>query len=54
LNRQLKSGASDEALAELVIALREDGRLCLIQDSESEAEPQIICSLGLFEQTAGR
>ena len=53
LNRQLKSGASDEALAELVIALREDGRLCLIQDSESEAEPQIICSLGLFEQTAG-
>jgi len=47
LNRQLKSGIADSGLAELVVALREDGRLCLIHDQEHEAEPQIICSLGL-------
>jgi len=47
LNRQLRSGISDHALAELVIALREDGRLCLVQEEEQVQEPQIICSLGL-------
>ena len=48
LNRQLRSGISDPALAELVIALREEGRLCLVTEEEQEAqEPQIICSLGL-------
>src|SRR6202035_5279648 len=30
LNRQLRCGISDENLAELVIALREEDRLCLI------------------------
>jgi len=53
LNRQLKSGITDQALAELVIALREDGRLCLISEQEQEAEPQIICSLGLYDAEAG-
>jgi superfamily II DNA or RNA helicase len=47
LNRQLKSGVSDADLAELAIALRQDGRLCRIEDDESTAEPQVICSLGL-------
>lgn len=47
LNRQLRAGISDEKLAELVMALRDDDRLCLIQDEEQVAEPQIICSLGL-------
>ena len=37
-------------LAELVIALRDEDRLCLTEDQESETqEPRIICSLGLFE-----
>ena len=49
LNRQLKSGITDQALAELVVALREDGRLCLISEQEQESEPQIICSLGLYD-----
>jgi superfamily II DNA or RNA helicase len=47
LNRQLRSGISDQALAELVIALRDDGRLCIVSEEEQTHEPQIICSLGL-------
>ena len=47
LNRQLRSGISDRALAELVIALRDEDRLCIIQEERQTREPQIICSLGL-------
>jgi hypothetical protein len=47
LNRQLRSGISDEKLAELTIALRDDDRLCIIHEEEQSHEPQIICSLGL-------
>jgi SNF2 family DNA or RNA helicase len=47
LNRQLRSGISDEDLAQLVIALRDEGRLCLIHEEEQSREPHIICSLGL-------
>ena len=50
LNRQLRSGVDDTVLAELVIALRDEDRLCLTEDHEIESqEPRIICSLGLFE-----
>ena len=52
LNRQMKAGISDEKLVELVLALREEDRLCLIQDEEHFSEPQIICSLGLGQLTA--
>lgn len=51
LNRQLRSGISDEALAHLVIALREEGRLSLIHEEEESQEPRIICSMGLFSKT---
>lgn len=47
LNRQLRSGTSDESLADLVVALRDEGRLCLIHEEEQTQEPMIICSLGL-------
>ncbi|MER3525222.1 MAG: hypothetical protein C4326_14545 [Ignavibacteria bacterium] len=47
LNRQLKSGISDENPAQLVIALRDEGRVCLIHEEEELQEPRIICSLGL-------
>jgi len=47
LNRQLKSGISSEALAELVIALRADARLCRVTEDAEASEPQVICSLGL-------
>ena len=50
LNRQLRSGVSDDQLAEIVMSLREEDRLCLKGDAAAEAqEPQIICSLGLFD-----
>ena len=48
LNRQLKSGVSDDRLAAQVLRLRDEGRLCLIRQETTEQEPQIICSLGLF------
>ncbi len=47
LNRQLRSGVSDDDLARLVVALREDGRLCRIEKETEEGQPQVICSLGL-------
>ena len=47
LNRQLRSGISDESLAQLVIELRETDRLCIIHEEEESQEPRIICSLGL-------
>ena len=49
LNRQLRSGASDDQLAELVMSLREEDRLCITDGDAETQEPQIICSLGLFE-----
>ncbi len=47
LNRQLRAGISDDKLSELATALRDDGRLCVVQEEEHSDEPQIICSLGL-------
>jgi hypothetical protein len=50
LNRQLRAGISDDDLAELAVALRNEDRLCLITEEAEEREPQIICSLGLVGQ----
>lgn len=51
LNRQLRSGISNMALAELVIALRDEDRLCSIrEETETAYEPKIICSMGLKSQ----
>ena len=48
LNRQLRSGISNATLAQLVIALRDEDRLCLVHEEDGEVqEPSIICSLGL-------
>ena len=48
LNRRFKDGIDDEQLANLVLALRMDDRLCIISEDEQKREPQIICSLGIF------
>ncbi|RJQ65739.1 MAG: NgoFVII family restriction endonuclease [Desulfobacteraceae bacterium] len=47
LNRQLKSGISKQKLAELVLALRADARLCRVTEDVESNEPQVICSMGL-------
>lgn len=54
LNRQLRSGISDEDLAELVMALRDEDRLCIIHEEEQTHEPRIICSLGLSSMSRGK
>ena len=53
LNRQLRSGIDDIQLADLVISLRDDDRLCLTDDAGEVEEPRIICSIGLFEDDTG-
>jgi hypothetical protein len=50
LNRQLKAGIGNDALAELCIALRSEDRLCLVSDEHERKEPRIICSLGLVAE----
>ena len=48
-HRQLRSGVDDEALAELVIMLRDEDRLCIAHEEDERQEPGIICSMGLIE-----
>ena len=47
LNRELRAESADEALAELVIVLHNEGRLCVPQESFQSREPKIVCSLGI-------
>ena len=47
LNRQLKAGIGDHQLLDLTFSLREDGRLCVIDDQDQRCEPSLICSMGL-------
>ena len=47
LNRQLRLGISNEKLAEVVIELWNDGRLCIVEEEHEMQEPKIVCSLGL-------
>ena len=48
LNRQLRSGVSNPTLAELVVALRDEDRLCIVHEEDEHQEPSIICSMGLI------
>ena len=50
LNRQMRSGIDDPGLADLVIQMRDEDRLCIMeQDDTEDQEPRIICSMGLFD-----
>ena len=52
INREFKGGIGDPKLGEMVIALREEGRLVRVADDEqSTDEPHIICSMGMFNDT---
>jgi hypothetical protein len=53
LNRQLRSGVSDEVLSQLIIALRDEDRLCLTHEEGRETQdPQIVCSMGLVGESS--
>lgn len=47
LGRELRTGISSEKLADLVLALHEEDRLCVHEDDTETREPRIICSLGI-------
>ena len=48
LNRQFKAGVADEGLANLVVSLRDDDKLCITDNEEQTNRlPQIICSMGM-------
>ncbi len=50
LNRQMRSGIDDPGLADLVIQMRDEDRLCIMERDDTEIqEPRIICSMGLFD-----
>lgn len=50
LNRQFKNSISDSQLVEMVVSLRDNDALCVINPEDEQREAQIICSLGLFKQ----
>ncbi|HRG54870.1 MAG TPA: helicase-related protein [Lacunisphaera sp.] len=47
LVRELRGGLPPEHLAQLVIGMRNEGKLVLLDDAAPPPPPQIICSLGL-------
>ena len=53
INRQLRSHISDADLADLVVGLHADDRLCVAGDGSERRDPRIICSLGLFGSKGG-
>jgi len=52
LNRELRAGIADEKLAELVLSLHEEDRLCVPIEQAEAREPRIICSLGIAQDSA--
>jgi superfamily II DNA or RNA helicase len=47
LNRHLRTGANNQQLADFVVSLWQQDRLCRVEEEVEAQEPQIICSLGL-------
>jgi hypothetical protein len=47
LNRQLRLGITDHQLADFVVSLWKEDRLCRVEEEIEAQEPEIICSLGL-------
>lgn len=54
LNRQIKAGASDHSLAEIVLALYNEDKLCHAANDERHGDPRIICSMGLSKTGSGK
>lgn len=49
INRRIKLGCTDEEMASLCIQLRDEGRLCVIEQKDQNGlkTPHIICSMGI-------
>ena len=47
LNNHLRTGIDDYRLADLVLGLLQDGRLCHLESPQEQRDPKLICSLGL-------
>ncbi len=47
INSHLRTGVSDENLAELILQLRHEDRLCIPPENDGYHEPTLICSLGM-------
>ena len=47
INRELRTGITDEKLTDLVLSLHEEDRLCVHEEDTEAQEPSIICSLGI-------
>lgn len=47
LTRHIKARVDDRGLADLVVRLKRQGRLCAVSDATEDTDPEIICSLGL-------
>jgi len=49
INRRIKLGCTDEEMASLCMQLRDEGRLCIIEQKEQDEfrTPHIICSMGI-------
>ncbi len=49
LSRQMRAGTEDGALADFVMVLHEEGRLCFVPDEADglTREPVIVCSMGI-------
>lgn len=49
INRRIKLGCSDEEMASICMQLREEGRLCIVdqKDQDGLRTPHILCSMGI-------
>jgi hypothetical protein len=52
VKQHLKSGVSDERLAEIARSLWQQDRLCMRPNDRGPAEPRIICSMGISDAQA--
>ena len=48
INRRLREGGNNEALAELAFHLHDDGILTASVEKQQDRNPKLICSIGLF------
>ena len=47
INSHLRTDISDDNLADLVVHLRDENRLCVVAEEQQTQEPRLICSLGM-------